>query len=109
MKVTGCCKYSLSQAFFRIRVFKNFSKFIGKYLYWSLFFDKVAGLQSTSGVGVKWLSHYRFFLYLPSKPTIFAIPVKSEEFVNQEVENVRNFFLDLTLSVSLFYHMIRFR
>ena len=35
------------QMFFRIVVFKNFAKFTGKHLPWSLFFNKVAGFKNT--------------------------------------------------------------
>ena len=41
-------KGSLSQMFLKISVLKNFAKFTEKHLHWSNFFNKVAGLRSST-------------------------------------------------------------
>ena len=41
MHEIGWCRGSRLQMFFKIGVLKNFAKFTGKHLCWSLFFDKV--------------------------------------------------------------------
>ena len=46
---------SHSYVFYKIDVLKNFEKFTGKHLCWSLFFSKIADLSDQTGVWNPWL------------------------------------------------------
>ena len=50
---------SRSQMFFKIDVLKNLPMLTGKHLYWTPFFNKVAGLQACNFIK-KWLQHKCF-------------------------------------------------
>ena len=47
-------KKSRREVFFKKGVLKNFTKFSGKYLCWSLFFNKVAGLSFSWALAFNW-------------------------------------------------------
>ena len=77
--------------YFRIGVLKKLAMFTGKYLYWSLFFNKYAGLKACNFIK-KRLQH-NFF------------PVKFAKFLRTIffTEHVRWLFLEISNELSLYW------
>ena len=75
LKSCTFCKYNIrssrSQMFFKIGVLKNLANFTGKQLCWSLFLNKVAGLQASNFVK-KRLQHRLYYVKFAKFPrTLF--------------------------------------